>query len=527
MNRAGLERSDIEEFRAEVARRLGLHHDESRTDFLADVLLRRMRATGCAASSAYLERLDPHWTDESRALATELTVAETFFFRDADQLRAVAERVLPERVAARGRDKRLRILSAGCASGEEAYSLAILAREALPDRADWDIRVTAVDVNPVALARARAARFSAWSMRATSKETIDRWFRPDGRELVLDASVREMVTFHERNLADDDPLFWGAASYDLVFCRNVIMYFTPQAMRRTVDRLAEVLLPGGFLFLGHAETLRGLRHPLVLCHTHETFYYRKHSAWEPVAAELPAPPAPPPAHDVAASPPWPPATELLPPWVDAIQRAATRIDQLARGPRAPNGSPSPAEARATPPQAAVTPSWDLAPAHDAMRQERFTHALELLDALPAAARRAPETLLLRAALLTCCARLDECEQTCRHLLGLDELNAGAHYLLALCRAHRADRAGALEHDRAAISLDGSFAMPHLHLGLMAKRAGDAATAARELSTALALLAHEDSSRLLLFGGGFSREALLGLCRAELRALGEAAAGERR
>jgi chemotaxis protein methyltransferase CheR len=502
VNRGDLARSDLDEFRAAVARRLGLHHDESRTNVLADVLLRRMHATGCGTAGSYLERLEARWADESGALAAELTVGETFFFRDVDQLRAVAERVLPERVAARGPDKRLRILSAGCASGEEPYSLAILAREALPDFTEWDVRVTAVDVNPVALARARAARFSAWSMRATPRETIDRWFHRDGRELVLDAGVRESVTFHERNLADDDPLFWSPAAYDLVLCRNVLMYFTPAAMRRTVDRLGEALLPGGFLFLGHAETLRGLTQPLALCHTHDAFYYRKHGTSEPVAA------APPLAH----APP-PPATELLPSWADAIQRASTRIDQLARGTHAV--------------AAAAAPSWDLAPALDAMRRERFSDALALLATLPAAADRDPEALLVRAALLTNCARLDECAETCRHILALDALNAGAHYLLALCREHDADHAGAIEHDRTAVVLDGSFAMPHLHLGLMAKRSGDPATAAWELSTALLLLGREDASRLLLFGGGFGREALLGLCRGELRALGDVAAGERR
>jgi chemotaxis protein methyltransferase CheR len=104
-------------------------------------------------------------------------------------------------------------------------------------------------------------------------------------------------------------------------------------------------------------------------------------------------------------------------------------------------------------------------------------------------------------------------------VALDELNAGAHYVMALCREHAADAAAAIEHDRTAIYLDAGFAMPHLHLGLMARRAGDDDVARHEFSQALVLLAREDASRLLLFGGGFSRDALVALCRAELRVVG--------
>jgi chemotaxis protein methyltransferase CheR len=99
------------------------------------------------------------------------------------------------------------------------------------------------------------------------------------------------------------------------------------------------------------------------------------------------------------------------------------------------------------------------------------------------------------------------------------LNAGAHYLLALCRESAGDRQGALDHDRAAIYLDPGFAMPRLHLGLMARRGGDAEGARRELGEALLLLRREDISRLLLFGGGFGREALISLCRGELLSAG--------
>jgi chemotaxis protein methyltransferase CheR len=122
-------------------------------------------------------------------------------------------------------------------------------------------------------------------------------------------------------------------------------------------------------------------------------------------------------------------------------------------------------------------------------------------------------------LLTNHGRLQESEEVCRRLLAVDELNAGAHYLMALCCEQGGDAGRAIEHGLTAIYLDPGFAMPHLHLGILAKRTGDDTSAQRELGQALVLLANEDASRILLFGGGFSRDALLQLCRTQLRAAG--------
>ncbi len=144
----------------------------------------------------------------------------------------------------------------------------------------------------------------------------------------------------------------------------------------------------------------------------------------------------------------------------------------------------------------------------------------ILVASPAVSWSAdPDAQLLRAVLLTSCGQLEEAERVCAHLLRLDELNAGAHYLAALCREHAGDRVGAREHDEAAAYIDPGFAMPRLHMGLLAKRAGDLESARRELGQAEILLQREDPSRILLFGGGFRREGLIQLCRAELRACG--------
>jgi chemotaxis protein methyltransferase CheR len=499
---------EAERFREVVASRLGLNFDDSKLAFLADVLKRR-RDLVRQSAAVYLGRLESNGLarDELRALATDLTVNETYFFRNADQFRALALNVLPARMAARTTGAhQIRVLSAGCASGEEAYSLAIVLRENLPDPS-WTVSVRAVDINPEVLEKARRARYSAWALRETQPELQRRWFSRESADFVLDRAVRDEVVFEERNLIENDPELWKPESYDIVFCRNVIMYLTPDNARSVVGRIARSLVPGGYLFLGHAETLRGLSQDFHLEHTHDTFYYRNKEASEQMREQ-----------GFRAAPLAAVGLEILPAlmddgatWVDAIRRASERIQTLSDTAQARHGEKS----TATP----VHATSHRAQLLDLLEKERFDDALVIARTLPAESAEDPEVLLLRAALLAHAGQFQQAEAACTELLRVDEMNAGAHYLLALCMEGNGDPAAAAEHDRVAVYLDQAFAMPRLHLGLLARRAGDRAAARLEFGRALTLLQREDASRLLLFGGGFGRDALTALCRAELIACG--------
>ena len=503
-----LDQRSIGQFSRLITGRIGLHFDETKFDFLGDVLRARMEAKKCVAFDEYAHLLGSNkGREEFRALAEQLTVGETFFFRNADNFRAFTELQLPDRLRANAATKRLRILSAGCSSGDEAHSIAILLRETVPDIAGWDVRITGIDLNPAILAKASAGKYSEWSLRVTPDETRRKYFQQDGRGFVLNSDIRKMVSFQERNLTEPDATFWHAHSYDVIFCRNVLMYFTTEIMQQVVRRLHTALVPGGYLFLGHAETLRGISQDFHLCHTHGTFYYQRredgerHRDSDTFERRLNAPNSTDSTGRIELDPTMP--------WADAIQQASARIASLGRGGSA---SPDAWGTEANAPQ----PVWNFDGVLDAMRNERFVDALALLLALPSVAHGEPDAMLMRAALLVNCGRIHDAEETCRALITLDELNAGAYYLMALCREHSGDVGAAIEHDRYAIYLDPDFAMPHLHLGLISTRVGDREEAERELARALDLLAREDSSRLLLFGGGFSRKTLLQVCSAGLR-----------
>jgi chemotaxis protein methyltransferase CheR len=489
---------EVERLRAIVARRLGLHVDEARLDVLQGVLARRAKEHR-QPCDRYLDALErtPH-TDEFRALACELTVNETYFFRNPDHYRALVETVLPERIAARASERALHVLSAGCASGEEAYSLAIVLREHASDPT-FAVTLRAFDINPGMLVKAERARYSAWALRETPPSLQQRYFENRDGEFVLKDAIRSVPRFYESNLLHEDRRIWTPATYDAVFCRNVIMYLTPAAAEEAVARITRALVPGGYLFLGHAETLRGLSHDYDLRHAQGTFFYRRKdaSAREGRPSVQRAEPS--------ASPAWADS------WVETVERASQRIERLTR-----DSCTAPGVASAAAPAGAGAPP-QLGPALELLEQERYEAALESLGA-PGASPD-PDTLLLRAVLLTHAGRLEAAASACVDLLAIDALSTGAHYVLALCSEGAGDRRRAMDHDRMAIHLDPSFAMPRLHLGLMARKLDDRETARRELSQAMMLLQREDAARLLLFGGGFNRDALTALCRVELAAAG--------
>jgi chemotaxis protein methyltransferase CheR len=515
-----LNRADIECFRTLVSPRLGFQFDDDKLEMLADILCRRMKATGCEQFSAYQK----HFTtlvgehEEMRALAEHLTVCETFFFRYWDHFRAFAELVVPSVLFAQKHGQKLRLLSAGCASGEEAYSLAILIRNMFPNLSSLNVSILGVDVNRSVLEKARRGIYSAWSLRETPEHLLAKYFHQEGQNFRLNDSVRSLVNFEERNLVDADHSFWHEDAFDVVFCRNVAMYFTPEVMRSVISRIGRSLGPGGFLFLGHAETLRGISHDFHLRHTHDTFYYQRRRADEAGGAYTP--PRFIAVNGTSSGYPTPVA-EATNSWFEVIQRSSERIVSLTseknealRDP-AGNRPRQMVNRKPEPPLLAL----NLTLARELMGKERFGEAMELLRTLPPESKADPDAQLLLAVLLTNAGDLGEAEKICKHLLKLDELNAGAHYLIALCREHAGDYKAAIRHDEAAVYLDSAFAMPHLHRGLVAKRSADIETAKRQLGRAVVLLAREDASRVLLFGGGFTREALTEFCRSELRACG--------
>ncbi len=493
---------DAQRFGAVVTRRLGLRIDEGQVEPLAELLHERMAARGHARAEEYLSFLEGSaGGEEWRQLAAKVSVGETYFYRCRDHFRAFAEVVLPDLARSRRGSRRLRILSVGCASGEEPYTLAMVLGDR-PEFADWEVSIHGLDMSHAALSKAKTGVYTAWSMREASVEEQTRWFERSGNEFRISRRLISMVRFEERNVAEPDPGFWHAGAYDVIFCRNLLIYLTPEAMGSLVERFARVLAPDGYLFLGHAETLRGVSHDFALRNTHECFYYQRRDRSD--AAPDPIPPA------VAASASRPPADGAT--WCEAITRSNERIAELSGADDSQRGA---ATASGFAARMAA-----LAAARESFSEDRFDEAMERLDGVGEEPGSTDvDALILRAAVLVFKGAIGEAEAMCHRIHALDDLDAGAHFLEALCAQRRGDTASSVRHARAAAYLDPGFAMPRLHLGVLARRGGDRELAGRELREALALLPREDSGRILLFGGGFNRETLTEMCRNELAALG--------
>ena len=512
--------AEVDRFRVILEDWLGLGFDESRLDLLREVLSKRSAKLHFDVDG-YLGQLEQRPPEERRALAEELTVTETYFFRNGDQLRAFTEVAVPSRSRVSPETEPLQIACLGCSSGEEPYTLAMLLSEE-GNAAKKPFNLYAVDVNRAAIERGRKGVYSAWSLRETPASAQARWFHRAGSSFLLDESIRSFVAFEEHNLHNASCLP-AEPRLDVVFCRNVLMYLTPCAARALVQRIARALLPGGFLFLGHAETLRGISSDFHLCHTHDAFYYQRKS-------ELPVRM---PAHaSDAASPqrrPEPVASVVAQgAWFGEIQRATARIQALAvKDVYLPAGVPSD---HGPAPRAGTAHKGEsvrgrfrdgasavlLQGVRALLIEERFDEARTALDGNFSSAD--PDVLLLRALLCTHGGELQMAADLCTQLLAVDELHAEAHYLMALCMEGLGDEEAAVTHDQSAIYLDSRFALPRLHLGRLSRRAGNLQEARRHLSLAHPLLMEEDSARLLLFGGGFQRKTLLDLCEAELSAL---------
>lgn len=499
------EHEQLDRFRNIIGARLGLQFDDARLDLVSDALRQRLDARGLTNCERYFTALASNGErEELRKLASLLTISETYFFRGPEHFHALAEVVVPERLRAINAERPLRVLCAGCASGDEPYSVAMTLRERFPTLTN--IVIVGIDLNPAMLAKAADARYNPWSLRETPAELRQSYFRCEGQSFALNPEIRRMVRFEERNLGVENGTPWDLECFDIVFCRNTIMYMVPEAARLTVARLTRTMGPGGVLFLSHAETLRGLSQDFHLCHTHDTFYYRRREYDRPQFAQIARPEPEPVRH---------PSPDVDLSWMDSVRLASEQIQNLSRNTIGGTAPSLPSVAPGGHQRAPLR----LGLAMDLLHQERFREALEAVRNLPAEFAGDPDVLLLRAVLLTNCGESAAAEAVCRQLLAADDLNASAQYLAALCREHDGDFRGAIERDRAAIYLDPAFAMPHLHLGLLAKRSGDRTTARNEMEQAARLLEREDASRILLLGGGFSRQALLEFSRAELQTCG--------
>lgn len=238
----------------------GITLGEQKRQLVQGRLLRRLRALGLKDFSGYCDVLRRDPDSELGELASVISTNVTSFFREMHHYDLLVDELLPRWLDAKKQGGRLRIWSAGCSTGEEPYALAMVVAEALErSGSQVDTRILATDLSPQALEQARAGTYPLDRMGGVSDERRRRWFlRGEGRYegfASVHPRLRELVTIQPLNLLHDWPM---KGPFDAIFCRNVVIYFDKPTKQRLFQRYAGLLEPGGYLFLGHSESMYGL-----------------------------------------------------------------------------------------------------------------------------------------------------------------------------------------------------------------------------------------------------------------------------
>ena len=262
-----------------IYQQCGIFIAENRKYLVENRLSNRLKELNLKSYNEYYNflRFDNNKRQELTKLFEVVTTNETSFFRNPPQLEVFRNVVLAQALeqARKSGQKKLRIWSAGCSTGEEPYTLSIILHEVLKsDIANWDIKITANDLSEAVLAAARRGIYNEYALRTTPKEMVDRYFHKEGNVYKLDAALKRLVSFGQINLSDREQLKRVEKS-QIVFCRNVIIYFDDEMKRRVINAFYDNLLPEGVLIIGHSESLHNISRAFKLEHHKGTILYRK------------------------------------------------------------------------------------------------------------------------------------------------------------------------------------------------------------------------------------------------------------
>lgn len=460
--------SDLNSF---ISSLMGLHFTESRLGDLERGIRFAAKDFGFDNEAVFVDWLKsrPLTKEHIERLASHLTVGETYFFRDSCTFAVLEKKILPELISARKESKRIRIWSAGCSTGEEAYSVAIVLKRLIPDVQNWNIGIVATDINPRSLKKASDGIYTEWSFRETPDWMRDLYFkRVREGAWRIDSEIQKIVSFGYLNLAEDiyPSLLNNTNGVDIIFCRNVIMYFSDQVARSVVKGLSNSLVDDGWLLVSPAEAVRSVSGLFAPVNIEGAIFYRKTGrAREEEKWHFP---------------------ESAP--------GARLFEQAAA--EKPPVAPEPVAAPQAPPAQASVERDFTAEASALYGQGRYHEAAKLLESLADKAMGEPEMLLL-AKVYANMGSLEEASKWCESVQASNTLNGAAYILLATVRLEQARVEEAIKNLKKVIYIDQDFVIAHFMLGklLLVRSEGDV-QARRHLNTAYALLEQKKDDEML-------------------------------
>ncbi len=442
----------------EVRARTGLTFPANRVTSAESGMRRAMATLGVADATRYAAVV-AEGGPALDALVAEITIGETYFFRESQQLEFIRRRVLPGFTDRRGPSRPLRVWSAGCASGEEAYSMAIILHEE-----SWSAsaQVLGTDVSRPRLAAARRGEYTKWSLRGVSREVVERYFARRGTRFALSPRIRSSVNFRYLNLAHGG---WPAATsgtqgLDLILCRNVLMYLEPEAAAGILQRFVAALGEGGWLFLGASDPPLADTGAVDVVVTDAGLAYRR-TALRPGA--------------------------VIPPLAAEPERQTLRLDALDYVPPPPPPSVEPLPELPPPlPAAHAEPGNVPDPITRAWQERDYPRVIELAEQDVETGSGDPAVWVVLVRALANQGRLEEAGQACTAALERHRASAELLHLHALLLLEGGHPAAAAMGARRALYLDRSMIVAHLVLGSALARLGDGTGASRAFANVVAL-----------------------------------------
>lgn len=461
--------SQLSEF---IATRMGLHFPKERWRELERGITAAAVELGFKTIESCLRwlTLSPA-RDQVEILASYLTVGETYFFREPSVFEILQRQILPALMRSRQETvQRLRIWSAGCATGEEPYSIAILLNRMIPDLEDWNVTILATDINPRFLRKAEEGVYGEWSFREIEPTDRRKHFKKckDGRLEVL-PHLKRIVAFSYLNLAEDEyPSLWNNTNaIDLIFCRNVLMYFASDRAKKVIGNLHRSLVDDGWLVVGAPEYSHVPVPKFTAVNFPDAILYRKAGdMWENGQDVSPQ------GYEEPAGFPPLSSANLIP--QSEAEGAVSRESCLPSSDFAEGAQE-------------IQPSTPHAEAFRCFQQGRYTDAIHQLHLALSHNSNDAEALVLLARVYANQGRLAEALACCERGIAADKLNPGGHYL----HANILQELGAIEQATQSLKrtlyVDPNFILAHFSLGSLALRQVRVSESRKHFNNALSLL----------------------------------------
>ena len=451
-----------------ISRQMGLHFAKDRWGDIERGMYTAAKEFGFedATSCAGWLLSTPLTRRQIEVLASHLTVGETYFFRDRQIFETLETRIFLELInQRRGGNQSLRVWSAGCASGEEPYSIAILLRKMIPDIMDWNITVLGSDINPRFLLKAEEGIYTDWSFRDVPPLVKEMYFRKTAKgQLEILPAISRIVTFAYLNLVEDyyPSLFNVTNAMDVIFLRNVLMYFSPDVQRKVIRKMHGSLVEGGWLIVSPSESSNQLFPEFAAVNRTGFTFYRKDSSLGGTAAVIP------PFSDENML-----GSELLLPTPDVCFEMEAGITVAAADAVSSKTAESPMDVLEK-----VCALYGQGRCDEVTNKAVSALLLKVNDA---------KHLELLARSFANQGKLAEAAQWCEKALVAAKLDPGCHYLLATILQEQGKDDEATAALKRALYLDQDFALAHFTLGNLARRRGKPEEATRCFNNALSLL----------------------------------------